>query len=316
MKLKITLLLASFLLAAPARAWNDTGHMAIAAIAWQQFDQPMRDKVAAHMKALPLLDDLRADLLRDVTGDANADTFMLLATWPDAIRPRGKLASKYLPEGVEPNTHWHYINLPLLRPGDPTWVEKEKDLKPAEPNALTALTVQSQVLAKAKDVPTKESAVALCWIEHLTGDVHQPLHCVALLFAEEFVPPEGDQGGNGINTTEGKLHHVWDLALGDRGKSATEAIKIAERIMKEHPARDFGDLVKSDPKTWAEESYKLDKDFVYSLLPAEGSIKHNRVTLTPEYRKQMTEVAEKRAALAGYRLAERIRKALSAEERQ
>ena len=36
-------------------------------------------------------------------------------------------------------------------------------------------------------------AMAYCWLFHLVGDIHQPLHCTALFSAEHF--PKGDRGG-------------------------------------------------------------------------------------------------------------------------
>ena len=36
-----------------------------------------------------------------------------------------------------------------------------------------------------------EKAIAICWVEHIIGDLHQPLHA-ASLYSPEF--PKGDQG--------------------------------------------------------------------------------------------------------------------------
>src|SRR4051794_37148479 len=60
----------------------------------------------------------------------------------------------------------------------------------------------------------EDKAVALCWILHLIGDVHQPLHC-ATLYSPQF--ERGDLGGNSfgvkINGKEYRLHTFWDNAL-------------------------------------------------------------------------------------------------------
>lgn len=50
------------------------------------------------------------------------------------------------------------------------------------------------------------------YLIHLVGDIHQPLHSVAM-FSNEF--PEGDQGGNKItvkapNGTSYNFHSFWD----------------------------------------------------------------------------------------------------------
>ena len=44
-----------------------------------------------------------------------------------------------------------------------------------------------------------DRADALCWVCHLVGDIHQPLHCVSL-FNATFT--SGDRGGNSIHLAE------------------------------------------------------------------------------------------------------------------
>ena len=64
-----------------------------------------------------------------------------------------------------------------------------------------------------EDASDAEKAVALCWILHLVGDMHQPLH----------VGNKEDIGGNAIivftsatdQNANTKLHAVWALSSGD-----------------------------------------------------------------------------------------------------
>src|ERR1700733_8864378 len=67
----------------------------------------------------------------------------------------------------------------------------------------------------AADTDAGERAIALCWVEHLVGDIHQPLHA-GEAFTEKH--PTGDLGGNAlaVNTPSGvyNLHSVWDELLG------------------------------------------------------------------------------------------------------
>ncbi len=74
-------------------------------------------------------------------------------------------------------------------------------------HALAALKQALGVLrgGKAED---PDKAVALCWLLHLVGDLHQPLHAATLLAraeslpksgfdpAPDFAAPGGDEGGN------------------------------------------------------------------------------------------------------------------------
>jgi S1/P1 Nuclease len=60
-------------------------------------------------------------------------------------------------------------------------------------NILTALAENESVVKKGSNPERK--AIALAWLFHLVGDIHQPLH-TAQLFTVEY--PNGDRGGNEI----------------------------------------------------------------------------------------------------------------------
>lgn len=62
----------------------------------------------------------------------------------------------------------------------------------------------------------EEKAKHLCWLFHLVGDLHQPMHTTALFTTERF--SEGDRGGNETEITPGSnLHSFWDSRLGGNG---------------------------------------------------------------------------------------------------
>ena len=68
-----------------------------------------------------------------------------------------------------------------------------------------------RILVNENDAERK--AIALSWLFHLVGDVHQPLH-TAQLFTVEY--PNGHRGGNEIcvRVTQARqpmdLHRFWD----------------------------------------------------------------------------------------------------------
>ena len=67
-------------------AWNDTGHMTVAEIAYRQLDDAQKQKVADILKQHPhyqLL--LHAHVPEGV--DADEWAFLKAATWPDFVRP-------------------------------------------------------------------------------------------------------------------------------------------------------------------------------------------------------------------------------------
>ena len=59
---------------------------------------------------------------------------------------------------------------------------------------------------------TAERALFARYLVHVAGDIHQPLHSVAL-FNETY--PEGDRGGNSLSIhllddSKSNLHSFWD----------------------------------------------------------------------------------------------------------
>jgi S1/P1 Nuclease len=60
-------------------------------------------------------------------------------------------------------------------------------------NILTAMAENERVVRIGTD--PEQKAIALAWLFHLVGDIHQPLH-TAQLFTVEY--PKGDRGGNEI----------------------------------------------------------------------------------------------------------------------
>src|SRR5262245_25994035 len=81
---------------------------------------------------------------------------------------------------------WHYIKFPFKPEGQPASVQiKEPELV----NILTVLAENEGVVRKENDGQRK--AIALAWLFHLVGDIHQPLH-TAQLFTVEY--PQWRQG--------------------------------------------------------------------------------------------------------------------------
>lgn len=79
-------------------------------------------------------------------------------------------------------------------------------------SSIHTVQTAATVLKKNVDKHTVERALYARYLIHLAGDIHQPLHSVAL-FNKTY--PRGDLGGNRetvilLNGTEKKLHQFWD----------------------------------------------------------------------------------------------------------
>jgi hypothetical protein len=104
--------------------------------------------------------------------------FMLAARWADDIRTRDKAESR-LP--------WHYVDFPFKPEGEPAGIQAAQ---PPRENIITAIGQNERIVRSGTD-PARRG-VALAWLFHLIGDIHQPLHAIQL-FSRKY--PNGDRGG-------------------------------------------------------------------------------------------------------------------------
>jgi len=229
---------------------------------------------------------------------------MLAARWSDDIR--GDAAFHH--------SAWHYINLPYKPDGQPASVQT---VDPPPENILRAYRTNLNILRSTAPVSTK--AVALCWIFHLIGDVHQPLHTVAL-FTTQFPPPEGDRGGTrfSIRAREGastiSLHTFWDdLILGSERFQSVRNTATALRVQPDHARAQLTELTETQCEEWAkQESFSLAKDQAYRNGQLRGSRDQQNGEVFPaDYIATVKPLAERRIVLAGYRLADVLTQTVS-----
>jgi hypothetical protein len=291
----------------PALAWNATGHMMVAREAWDEMTPETRAKATAILKQLPHYDLLFKYKPADYT-DVDAFAFMEASTWPDNIR------SDKHPSHAEHHAVWHYVDYPMNPenvPADPAPVEKwDGTSDPA--NLLQALEKSEKELADPATPPDRR-AIALCWVLHLIGDIHQPLHATSL-FGKLY--PTGDKGGNSfiVRGPSGNtgLHGIWDTMMGiTRKPFAVE--KLLERLKTDPKlTRDAmkDQVAVKDPAAWAKESYELAAANVYNNAQLAGTTKElltdkaESPPLPIGYMEKGRDIAGQRIMLGGHRLAD------------
>ena len=290
------------LLAPAAIAWNDTGHRAIAFLAYSHLTPKAKARVAAILRAHP---DFAAILSRGTSAapyDVDRNAFVTAATWPDLIRSDKRFSNDPktppLPGFPEMGRHtaWHFINTPI--PGEFSSLPIEAD------NAVSQLPQLIGAVRKSGPVSVDE-AYALPWILHLIGDLHQPLHTVAR-FTNSNGKPEHDRGGNTCFVSgANNLHSLWDGLLG-RGDSEGAVARLAASLEDQHPQPG---KVDRNPKAWVKEGVTAAVEQVYAF---HGSCaeKSTPATLAPAYMKKAASFARSQAALAAYRTAAILNKAL------
>ena len=106
----------------PARAWNETGHMIVAEIAWRQLNERQRQQVgellAQHPHYQKLLLARKPDASLRVSDAEWA--FLRSSVWPDLVRPArpGMEGELYKTRDITDYHRgpWHYTSIPWTMP--------------------------------------------------------------------------------------------------------------------------------------------------------------------------------------------------------
>jgi S1/P1 Nuclease len=292
--------LATLTLTTPVLAWNKAGHMVSGAIAYaelQKIAPASVPRVIALLKKHPdYVGKWQTQISSVPAGDRDLYLFMLAAKWADDARKTS-----------EDRPTWHYVNLPFKLgstaatiPASPT----------GEENILTALELNRSTLNTPGTTPQK--AIALTWIFHLTGDIHQPLHTTKAV-STQFPLPEGDRGGTRfyIRAKEGRstisLHKFWDdLILGSDRFQSVRNQAIALRQNADYQRDRLPELADTSSDAAKVESYKLAPQ-VYENL--QSGTKTNGKVLPEGYLDTAKTISQKRTVIAGYRLADYLKAA-------
>ena len=247
----------------PALAWGKTGHRVVAAIA----DTQLSGLARAHVK--------------EILG--GAESLDEAANWPDEMRSApGAFWQKTA-------TPWHYVTLNGII----------YDHAPPEGDALEALNHFRAVLQDPK-ASLSDKQLALRFIVHLVGDLHQPLHAGKCC----------DKGGNDVKVTwfgkPANLHAVWDSAIvDDEQLSFSELAAKLERHTSEQDIIDWWDI---NPRDWISESAQV-RERIYANIPASRKPTDKKAKgealpdLSYGYVYKFTPVMERRLQQAGVRLA-------------
>ncbi len=285
--------------ASEARRWNATGHDVIAAIAWNHLTPAARAKAVALLRNGP--PEAHLGDLEPAGGAADErarQLFIVASTWSDQIKGR------QVPNHAYDRGTWHYT--------DYYWKETSgkivavPEIQPDAENLIERMPVLVGMLTAAG--PDSTRAVALAWIEHLVGDIHQPLHASGRVTPDL---PKGDRGGNDfkLGGNPNNLHSYWDGILDLVEPSNGDRVAAVDRwttaIEQRLPMSSFKAAeLEAGLDVWARESLEMAQQTLYPASLAEHAVP------SEEYKKAADVAAERRIALAGYRLAALLNKTL------
>jgi hypothetical protein len=308
--------------ASAAAGWNGEGHEVVAYIAYQHLDPATRAKVDALLAMNPCFNEWKTAAMAVPMAQRPVAIFMQAATWPDMIKSDSydcQPGHTFVSDGtgggdvaltgpeasqnigyVDTARHkyWHFVDTPFSTDGTPT--------NPSgTPNALTRIVDLSAALASSETDDIK--SYDLVWIEHLVGDVHQPLHDTSR-FTKNHT--NGDHGGNLvlICTKPGctaELHAYWDSILGlQKLKSALKTGKQLNALVKPTGA---GTTTAS---VWVDEGFQLAKTDVYKPPISDDEPGSSPAKPNSAYHNNAKKVAQAQVLVAGYRLAGMLNTAL------
>lgn len=167
------LFLATSLSSVAAHAWGDLGHQIVGEIA--------EERIAPATK----------DFVRGILG---IEPIAIAANWPDHVRDDARFAGT----GDNDFAPFHFAEVPTGFTYDTRLNKDPKD-------AFGAIIGAAQMLENSKSVPREKLMIALRYLVHVVGDIHQPLH----------VGNDYDRGGNAClvrytNGQTGNFHSFWD----------------------------------------------------------------------------------------------------------
>ncbi|MGQ4808269.1 hypothetical protein NKDENANG_01650 [Candidatus Entotheonellaceae bacterium PAL068K] len=293
--LYLTTLLCLALLPVSTFAWSATGHMSVAQIAYERLHPAAKKQVDRLINVLAPF-------------DPKVNHFVPAATWMDMLRGYD----------IKIFDQLHYISLPYNPYGLPSVRE------PNEQNVVWGIE-QAILTLKSENAADFQKALMLRMLIHFVGDVHQPLHA-----AERYSPdnPDGELGGNLFPIEIGakrwkrfdamnpgnpsryllkrptNLHAIWDeigllypfvdpMHWEDWSRRIPQ---IVEKITEKFGSTELSEVGDLTPMTWAQESNKAAITHAYHGIVEGGK-------LSDAYIERTREVATRRIAVAGYRLA-------------
>ncbi len=288
MRLLPALLLACGLSApSPTLAWGFEGHQIVAEIA-RAFMTP---------KALASVDTM---LVSDHSNNLTPHDMPSEAVWADVYRGAGH----------KETAQWHFIDIELDKPDlkiacfgypDPG---RSASQGPADDCITDKITEFAKELANPA-TDADERIVALRYLLHFVGDVHQPLHAA----------DNHDRGGNCVSLSLGgprsqNLHSYWDTAVVEAW--GTDPVAVSKTLIATITPEQIKTWSHGGAKDWAAESYEVARQSVYTPLgPKSGCDGWNGPTALPQgYAEQAKNVAGVQLQKAGVRLAMVLNSAL------
>jgi len=280
------LLLAALLESSAALAWGDLGHEVTALIAYRH----LTVKARAALDALLASDD----------DSLTKPDFASRATWADKYRTAHRETAA-----------WHFVDIEIDQPdlaaacfGFPALAAGQLAAQGPAQDCIVDKIEEFFAELQNPDTPPAERLLALKFLIHFIGDLHQPLHTA----------DHADRGGNCValspspDGVDKNLHAYWDVgAVTALGSSAPE---IAAHLDADITKEDLSSWTRGDARTWALESFALGQKDAYALAERPTCQSPGSTALSAAYQSQAQKDAALQIEKAGIRMAGLLNNAL------
>jgi hypothetical protein len=273
------------LLCSQARAWGDLGHEVTALIAYRHLSPTARAALDAMLAGDP-------DTL-------TAPDFASRATWADKYRSTHRETAA-----------WHFVDIEIDQPdlehacfGFPSLQPKQWASQGLAQDCVVNKIDEFAAELKNPSTPAAERLLALKFLIHFIGDLHQPLHAA----------DHHDRGGNCISLSPpqgaaNNLHAYWDVnVVNALGQSAAQ---IADQLDAGLSAADIKDWTRGTPQSWAIDTFEVGRRDAYALASMPTCQSGGSIALSLAYRTQAEKDAVTQLQKAAVRLAAMLNAAL------
>jgi hypothetical protein len=252
------LLVGLMLLLRPAtgHCWGDEGHEIVGLIAEHYLEPAVRARVIAL-------------LAQDASGLTRGTGVAEEATWADKFRDSDRDTTR---RHYNQTREWHYIDIELDRPDldeacfrHPAHTIGSKASEGPADDCIVDKIDEFRAELRNPTTGVLERRLALQFLLHLVGDLHQPLHAA----------DNHDRGGNdvrvkGAGSSPGNLHHYWDTVFVRRLGTRTD--DVARELIAGISDHDRRAWSGGSPADWAKESFQIARTHVYGPLQHTGGL--------------------------------------------
>jgi hypothetical protein len=262
-----------------AHAWGFEGHQIVAEIA----------RALMTPAALSKVDALLAS---DVSNTLTAHDMASEATWADAYRGAGHRET----------AEWHFADIELDHPdvksacfGFPP-ANGAASSGPAQDCIINKLSEFEAELASPA-TPPAERLLALKFVLHFVGDIHQPLHA----------SDNHDRGGNCVSLALGgprtqNLHSYWDTGV-IQNTLGSDPVAVSKTLVASITPAEVKAWSAGTPTEWADESFKVARSSVYTIGSRAGCGSQGAIPLPRGYADSAKQAVGLQLEKAGVRLA-------------